>query len=93
MKRVLCIFWPAFCAAGILDALVFAVVDPHDLRWFGGPLIGWTPLTIYSVTFLIFWAGVSAAAAMPSLLALGADEINGFGDRGNATSAAPAAAA
>jgi hypothetical protein len=78
---MLCILWPAFCAAAILDALVSAVMDPHELRWFGGPLIGWTPVTIYSVTFLIFWAGVSSAAAMTALLSLGADEINGLGDR------------
>jgi len=37
MKRLaLCILWPAFLSAGVLDALVFAVLDPHDLRWFGG---------------------------------------------------------
>jgi hypothetical protein len=89
MNRAICILWPAFLTAGVLDALVFAVMDPHELRWFGGPLIGWSPLTIYSVTFLIFWAGISAAAAMTALLSLSADEINAFG-AGDAASAVPA---
>jgi len=80
MTRAICILWPAFLTAGVLDALVFAVIDPHELRWFGGALIGWSPLTIYSVTFLIFWAGIAAAAAMTALLLLSAAEVNGLGD-------------
>ena len=80
MTRAICILWPAFLTAGVLDALVFAVIDPHELRWFGGALIGWSPLTIYSVTFLIFWAGIAAAAAMTALLLLIAAEVNGLGD-------------
>jgi len=79
MTRAICILWPAFLTAGVLDALVFAVMDPHELRWFGGALIGWAPLTIYSVTFLIFWAGIAAAAAMTALLLLSAAEVNGLG--------------
>lgn len=89
MNRVMRILWPAFFTAGFLDALVFVVMDPHELRWFGGPLIGWSPVTIYSVTFLIFWAGISAAAATTTLLSLSADEINAFGN-GDAASAGPA---
>ena len=89
MRRAICILWPAFLTAGVLDALVFAVLDPQQMRWFGGALIGWSSLTIYSATFLIFWAGVSAAAAMTALLMLSADEINGGVDvRGPATPAA-----
>ena len=80
MRRLaLSILWPAFLTAGVLDALVFAVLDPRELRWFGGALIGWTPVAVHSVTFLIFWAGVSAAAAMTALLLLSDAEVNAFG--------------
>jgi len=89
MTRAICILWPAFLTAGVLDALVFAVMDPHELRWFGGALIGWAPLTIYSVTFLIFWAGIAAAAAMTALLLLSAAEVNGLGADGAAAAARP----
>ena len=74
--RALAILWPAFLMAGILETLVFAVVDPHEMRWFGGALIGWTPVAIYSVTFLIFWAAVATAGALTALLSLSADEVN-----------------
>jgi hypothetical protein len=80
-RLALQILWPAFLAAGVLDALTFAVVDPADLRWFGGPLIGWPPLTIYSVTFLIFWAAISAAGAMTALLAIPEDQRDAAGRR------------
>ena len=34
--RALCILWPAFVMAGVLEMLVFALVDPAGLRWMGG---------------------------------------------------------
>ena len=81
MKRLLlCVLWPAFLTAGVLDALVFAVIDPHELRWFGGALIGWTLVAIHSVTFLIFWAGISAASSMTALLTLSDAEVNALVD-------------
>lgn len=76
-QRALRILWPAFLGAGVLEALVFAVVDPHDLRWFGGPPIDWAPTTIYSITFLILWGGVATAGALTALLSLTAEDING----------------
>ena len=76
-QRALRILWPAFLGAGVLEALVFAVVDPHDLRWFGGASIEWGATAIYSVTFLIFWGGVATAGALTALLSLTADDVNG----------------
>lgn len=37
-QRLIWIAWPAFLVAGILEMLVFAMVDPQDLHWFGQPL-------------------------------------------------------
>jgi hypothetical protein len=28
------ILWPSFLVAGVLEGLVFSVIDPHELRWF-----------------------------------------------------------
>ncbi len=76
-QRALRILWPAFLGAGALEALVFAVVDPHDLRWFGGTPIEWAPVAIYSITFLIFWGGVATASALTALLSLTVEDMNG----------------
>ncbi len=70
------ILWPSFIFAGVLETMVFAVIDPRDMRWFGGVPIGWTPVAIYSITFLIFWSVISGAGALTALLSLTADEVN-----------------
>ena len=75
-SRTLRILWPAFLVAGVLEMLVFAVVDPHDLRWFGGPWIDWPALAIYSITFLMFWGAIATGGALTALLSLSADEVN-----------------
>jgi len=83
-RLLLCVLWPAFLTAGVLDAMVFAVLDPRELRWFGGAPIGWTPVAVHSVTFLIFWAAIAAAAGMTALLSLSDAEVNAFGNEPNA---------
>jgi hypothetical protein len=66
--RALLILWPAFVMAGVLEALVFVVVDPSDFRWFGGDALAWSPQAIYTCTFFIFWGVISTATAMTLLL-------------------------
>lgn len=48
--------------------LVFTVVDPADLRWFGMAEIDWSSSTIYSLAFLAFWLGTSTASAITQVL-------------------------
>jgi hypothetical protein len=66
--RVLCILWPSFLMAGVMEMLVFAVVDPAELHWFGAEAIEWSHSTIYSVTFLLFWLVTSLASALTQVL-------------------------
>ena len=80
MKTIaLRILWPAFIAAGVLEMLVFALIDPTDLHWFGGAPIGWSAQAIYTVGFLLFWAIISMATAMTALLMLAPAELNALG--------------
>lgn len=79
-QRVLVILWPAFLMAGVLEMLVFVVVDPSELRWFGGEAVQLSRQGVYTVTFLIFWGAISVAGALTSLLGMSADDIND--DRG-----------
>lgn len=68
--RSLTILWPAFLMAGVLEMLTFVVVDPADLRWFGGELLGWSSSAVYTVTFLIYWGVVSLSGALTALLSI-----------------------
>ena len=55
------VVWPAFLVAGVLEMLLFARLDPLDLHWFGqNP--EWGRDSIYSVCFLVLWAGCSISA-------------------------------
>ena len=73
LVRLLIILWPSFMMAAVMEMLVFAVIDPSEMRWFGGDLIGWSKETIYAVSFLIFWGVISAACALSALLSLSSD--------------------
>ena len=55
--------WPAFLAACLLEAAVFALVDPLELSWAGGPL-GWSRQAVYTVAFFAFWTACMASSVM-----------------------------
>ena len=67
-ERALLILWPAFLMAGVLEALVFVVVDPSALQWFGVEPLRWSVIAVYSVTFLIFWGAIATSGAITQLL-------------------------
>ena len=67
-ERALLILWPAFLMAGVLEMMVFAVVDPSGLHWFGAEAIEWSRSAVYSVTFFIFWGVISTSTAITGLL-------------------------
>jgi hypothetical protein len=75
MTRVaLQILWPAFLMAGVLEILVFALVDPTDLHWLGGAPIEASRQAVYTLAFLAFWLVIAAAGAITALLLHRTDE-------------------
>ena len=75
-QRAMVIAWPAFLMAGVLEVLVFAVIDPGDLHWFRGPSIGWSTQAIYTLSFLIFWGVTTATGLLTALMIQGPEEVN-----------------
>jgi hypothetical protein len=75
-QRALQILWPAFLMAGVLEIMVFAVLDPSEMRWFGGPPVELSRQAVYTLTFLIFWGVIAIAGAMTALLERTSREIN-----------------
>ena len=69
------ILWPAFLMAGVLEVLVFALIDPSELHWPGGAPIDASRQAVYTLAFLAFWAVVAAAGAITALLLRRADEV------------------
>jgi hypothetical protein len=60
------VLWPAFLMAGVLEALIFALVDPSDL-WVSEHL-GLSRQGTYTLFFLALWAVISIAATISVLL-------------------------
>lgn len=74
-QRLMWIAWPAFLVAGVLEMLVFAMVDPQDLHWFGQPL-ELSRQAIYTLAFFAFWGITFASSALTTLLASSPFEVN-----------------
>ena len=69
MKRrlLMWILWPAFLSAALAELVVFAVVDPADLRFFGEQITV-SAQAVYTVSFLIFWGVIALGASLALLL-------------------------
>ena len=66
--RIMSVLWAAFLTAAVLEMVVFAWVDPGDLRWFGGEAIDLAPRAVYTLAFFVFWAISTGGAALAVLL-------------------------
>ncbi len=66
--KALQVLWPAFLMAGVMEMLIFAVVDPNELQWFGVAQIEWSRQAIYTVTFALCWVVTSTSSALTALL-------------------------
>jgi len=64
VARALQILWPAFVAAGILELLVFAHVDPSDVHTLAGAPVELSRQAVYTLSFFGFWAVAAAASAV-----------------------------
>lgn len=74
-KRLMWILWPAFLMAGVLEMLVFAVVDPRDLHWLGNPL-ELSRQSTYALAFFVFWGVTTVSSGLTTLLAMSPFEVN-----------------
>jgi hypothetical protein len=68
-RWAMAVAWPSFLAAGLLEALVFGLVDPSDLSRLGEVPFELSRQAIYTLAFLVFWLLVSLAASLSLLLA------------------------
>ncbi|MFM8863784.1 MAG: hypothetical protein ACKOFG_02465 [Limnohabitans sp.] len=75
MQRWMWIAWPAFLVAGLLEILVFGLVDPQDLHWWGQPL-AISRSGVYTLAFFTFWGLTMLSSALTTLLSLSPFEVN-----------------
>ena len=75
-QRLMWVAWPAFLAAAMMEMLVFAAFDPHDMLWLGQGL-EMSRSAIYTCAFFAFWLVFMAAGFLTVLLTTPAQEVNG----------------
>jgi hypothetical protein len=75
-RQLMAIAWPAFLSACVLQAAVFATVDPLDLHWFAHDL-GWSRQAVHGVAFFLFWTAAAFSSAITALLARSKAELDG----------------
>lgn len=63
VKRWVLITWPAFLAACLLEALVFASVDPSDVHW-PGQSAEPSRQGVYTAAFFCFWLIAMACSSV-----------------------------
>ena len=75
VKRWILITWPSFLAACLLEALVFAAVDPSEVHW---PTETSQPSrqAVYTVAFFSFWAIAMACSSLVLYLTKPPRDIN-----------------
>ena len=66
--------WPAFLAACLLELLVFAMVDPGELRWVAHGGLA-SRQGIYTLAFFAFWVIAMASCALTVLLGTPQDDV------------------
>ena len=74
-QKLMRVAWPAFLSACVLELVVFAMVDPHDLHWAGQP-VSLSRQSIYTLSFFVFWAISIGSNALTALLGKSPAEIN-----------------
>jgi uncharacterized membrane protein YcfT len=74
-QKMMWIVWPAFLMAGVMELLVFAVVDPQDMHWFG-QTFEMSRQTVYTLGFFVFWFVTALAGALTLFLSLPPNEVN-----------------
>lgn len=67
-RRFAAVAWPSFGGAALIEAAVFAFVDPAALHAPGGGELLLAPMTVYSLAFFLFWALVALACATALML-------------------------
>lgn len=75
-QKLMWALWPAFLSACVLELLVFAMVDPNDLR-LAGHALDWSRQGIYTAAFFVFWLVGLACGVLTTLLAMTPAQVNG----------------
>lgn len=77
MQRIIQVLWPSFIAAGVMDIVLFTLLDPMALIYRDTPLFA-TRLGAYSLGFFLFWLFGAVSSALTCYFQCSATQPNKF---------------
>lgn len=75
MQRAILILWPSFLIAIVANGIFFSLVDPLELRVWGGHL-EISRIAAYTTGFFCFWLFAAASSALTCFLQQSNDRVN-----------------
>lgn len=75
MQRIILVLWPSFIAAGVMDIVLFTLLDPIALSYQDAPLFT-TRLSAYSWGFFLFWLFGAVSSALTCYFQCSATQLN-----------------
>lgn len=75
MLKLVYVLWPSFATAIVGEVVFFTLINPKELYFMGEP-VHWSPVAVYSVGFLMFWALTALTAWSVLFFLKPASEIN-----------------
>ncbi len=67
------VLWPAFLGAAVGDAILFSVIDPEAVEWFGAH-VDLSRQGAYTIGFFVLWFLIVGASFVSVWLYAGSDE-------------------
>ncbi|MCA3160692.1 MAG: hypothetical protein ING36_08130 [Burkholderiales bacterium] len=67
LSRIMQVLWPSFLMATVASGLFFSLFNPEDVYVFGFELTH-SPMGVYTIGFLLFWALCAASSWITYLL-------------------------
>lgn len=75
MRKFAYIYGPSIVMAVVAEIVFFAVINPKDLYLFGES-VHWSPVAVYSVGFLLFWALTASTVALSLFMQQAPEDVD-----------------
>lgn len=71
-RSLIWILWPSFLMAGVASAIIFAMIDPLDIVFFG--YFRADRQAVYGIGFFLLWLMAALSSALSLYMSLGSKQ-------------------
>lgn len=78
LRYLMWVLWPSFLVAGVTSAIIFALIDPIDIKFFG--FASASRMTVYALGFFLLWLMAALSSAYTLRLSPKGKIVDDFGE-------------